>query len=108
MKAVLAAQLARRVEGRSSGRAAPPGDCALIAVQGPAAAAILAPLTDASLGDLRYYGGHRARVAGAQAMLARTGYTGEDGFEIFARAEDAAGIWRAIAGAGAGLGLVPA
>src|SRR5579875_2606393 len=106
--AVVAAELASRAEGRGADVTDRTGDCALIAVQGPAAAAILAPLTDASLGDLRYYAGHRARVAGAQAMLARTGYTGEDGFEIFARAEDAAGIWRAIAGAGAGLGLVPA
>jgi aminomethyltransferase len=106
--AVVAAELARRAEGRGADVTDRTGDCALIAVQGPAAAAILGPLTDASLAGLRYYGGQRASLAGAPVMLARTGYTGEDGFEIFARTDDAARLWEAIADAGAGLGLVPA
>src|SRR5690625_2049403 len=57
-------------------------DYALIAVQGPAAAAILAPLTDADLDTIKYFAGYSQKVAGRQVLLARTGYTGEDGFEI--------------------------
>ncbi len=56
---------------------------ALIAVQGPAAAGILAPLTDVALDDLKYYAGHDGTVTGRRALVARTGYTGEDGFELF-------------------------
>ncbi len=68
----------------------------LIAVQGPRAAAILG---DGD--DLPYYGIRAARVAGADVLLARTGYTGEDGFEIYSADADAATIWSALAGAGA-------
>ena len=81
---------------------------ALIAIQGPAAAGILAPLTDAALGDLKYYAGMRATVAGRPVWLARTGYTGEDGFEVFSAPGDAEPIWNALATAGAPAGLVPA
>jgi aminomethyltransferase len=83
-------------------------DYALIALQGPRAAAILRPLTDASLDEVKYYASYPAAVAGAPVLLARTGYTGEDGFEIFARPGDAPGIWAALSGAGAPHGLVPA
>jgi aminomethyltransferase len=83
-------------------------DYALIALQGPRAADILAPLTDARLGDVKYYASYPATVAGADVLLARTGYTGEDGFEIFARPQDAEGIWTALSKAGAQHGLVPA
>src|SRR5499427_9591182 len=58
-------------------------DYALIAIQGPHAARILAPLTDIGLDQVRYYAGQRAAVAGRDVLLARTGYTGEDGFELF-------------------------
>jgi aminomethyltransferase len=81
---------------------------ALIAIQGPHAARILAPLTGASLADLKYYTGERAEVAGRGVLLARTGYTGEDGFELFTGPDDAEPIWSALAEAGAGDGLVPA
>jgi aminomethyltransferase len=83
-------------------------DYALIALQGPAAAAILGPLTDADLPALRYYAGHQATLDGRKVMLARTGYTGEDGFEIFARPGDAEPLWATLTEAGAGHGLVPA
>jgi aminomethyltransferase len=81
---------------------------ALIAVQGPAAAGILAPLTDVALDDLKYYAGHDGTVTGRRALVARTGYTGEDGFELFVANEDAEPVWQALASAGASAGLVPA
>jgi aminomethyltransferase len=81
---------------------------ALIALQGPNAASILTPLTDADLGAVKYYASYPATVAGREVLLARTGYTGEDGFELFTRPQDAEAIWAALTEAGAGHGLVPA
>ncbi|MBP2705271.1 glycine cleavage system aminomethyltransferase GcvT [Microbispora sp. RL4-1S] len=90
-----------RVEDRS-------GEYALVAVQGPRAAEILRTLTDADLDGLKYYAVLSAEVAGARALVARTGYTGEDGFELFVGNDDAVPLWNALSAAGAGLGLVPA
>jgi aminomethyltransferase len=85
------------------------GDYALIAVQGPAAEGILAPLAGGlDLAAVRYYAGTFGEVAGRKAWVARTGYTGEDGFEVFCRPEDAVPIWDALASGGAPAGLVPA
>jgi aminomethyltransferase len=81
---------------------------ALIAIQGPAAAGILGPLTDVALDGVKYYTGHRGTVAGREVLLARTGYTGEDGFEVFSQPGDAEHIWMTLSGAGAAAGLVPA
>ncbi len=81
---------------------------ALIAIQGPHAARILAALTDVDLDDVKYYAGHRGIVADFPVLLARTGYTGEDGFELFTRPGDAEGVWVALTRAGAEDGLVPA
>jgi aminomethyltransferase len=83
-------------------------DYALIAIQGPAAAGILGPLTSLDLGAMKYYSGAFGEVAGRPAWVARTGYTGEDGFEVFCRPSDATAIWDALASAGAPAGLVPA
>jgi len=84
-------------------------DYALIAIQGPEAAGILAPLAGGlDLGAIRYYAGAFGEVAGRKAWVARTGYTGEDGFEVFCRPEDAPHIWDALAAGGAPAGLVPA
>jgi glycine cleavage system T protein (aminomethyltransferase) len=83
-------------------------DYALIAIQGPHAVRILAPLADISLDGVKYYSGYRAVVAGQPVLLARTGYTGEDGFELFTAAGGAEALWVALADAGAGDGLVPA
>ncbi|MFD8783034.1 glycine cleavage system aminomethyltransferase GcvT [Kitasatospora sp. NPDC059599] len=80
---------------------------ALIAVQGPEATAILADTTDADLPGLKYYAILPARVAGRDVLLARTGYTGEDGFEVFCHPVDAEEIWQALTTAGEGRGLVP-
>ncbi len=80
-----------------------------LALQGPLAEAILAKLTDAPLATLGYYRFlPSATVAGRPAMVSRTGYTGEDGFEIYCRPEDAAALWEAIMAAGRPLGLAPA
>jgi glycine cleavage system T protein (aminomethyltransferase) len=86
---------------------------ALIAVQGPEAAAVLSgghglkALTDADLDGLKYYTGMPGTVAGREALIARTGYTGEDGFELFVSPADAVAVWEALTEAGAPAGLVP-
>ncbi|MBT3153575.1 glycine cleavage system aminomethyltransferase GcvT [Streptomyces sp. CHD11] len=80
---------------------------ALLAVQGPASQEILASLTDADLDGLKYYAGLPGTVAGVPALIARTGYTGEDGFELFVKPEHAVELWQALTKAGEGAGLVP-
>ncbi|WP_431896664.1 glycine cleavage system aminomethyltransferase GcvT [Nonomuraea sp. bgisy101] len=81
---------------------------ALIAVQGPRAQEILSALTDADLEGLKYYAGLPGTVAGAEALIARTGYTGEDGFELFVRNADAVALWHALTKAGEPYGIMPA
>jgi aminomethyltransferase len=84
-------------------------ETAELALQGPAAQAILAKLTAAPLDRLGYYWFlPTAEVAGRRVMVSRTGYTGEDGFEIYCRPEDAAALWEAVMEAGEPLGLAPA
>lgn len=80
---------------------------ALIAVQGPAAGGILAAPADADLENLKYYAGLPGEVAGVPALIARTGYTGEDGFELFVDPADAQKLWQALTEAGEPAGLVP-
>ncbi|MEW5354710.1 glycine cleavage system aminomethyltransferase GcvT [Streptomyces sp. 16-176A] len=80
---------------------------ALLAVQGPASPAILQSLTDADLAGLKYYAGLPGTVAGVPALIARTGYTGEDGFELFVAPADAEKLWQALTDAGADAGLIP-
>jgi aminomethyltransferase len=80
---------------------------ALIAVQGPRAVEILTPLMTEGAAALRYYGFLQGEVAGKSALLSRTGYTGEDGFELYLAPEDAPEVWRRLLDAGvkpAGLG----
>jgi aminomethyltransferase len=89
------------LEDRSEGTA-------LAALQGPRAQEILAPLTDLDLEGIRFYRFAEGQVAGVEALVARTGYTGEDGFEVYHPAERAADVWRAILGSGEGKGLLPA
>jgi aminomethyltransferase len=84
-------------------------DWALVAIQGPAAARILGPLaSDLDLVAMKYYAGAFGSVAGRRAWVARTGYTGEDGFEVFCRSEDAVPVWDLLAAAGGTAGLIPA
>jgi aminomethyltransferase len=80
---------------------------ALLAVQGPESSAILKSLTDADLDGLKYYAGLPGTVAGVPALIARTGYTGEDGFELFVAPADAEKLWEALTEAGSSAGLVP-
>jgi aminomethyltransferase len=79
----------------------------LVAVQGPRAAELLAPLSDVAVADLRYYSIAEGHVCGVPALVARTGYTGEDGFEIFVEWDAALQVWRALSEAGEGLGVGP-
>ena len=79
----------------------------LLALQGPRAAEILAPLTDVDLDAVAYYHFAEGRVADRQALVSRTGYTGEDGFELYVGAGDAPAIWRRLLEHGAAAGLIP-
>ncbi len=81
---------------------------ALIAIQGPRAEAILSRLTKLELSAIKYYWFARGEVAGVQAIVSRTGYTGEDGFELFIPSEDAEKLWNEILAAGGPDGLLPA
>lgn len=73
----------------------------LIALQGPAAEAVLQPLCTGPLGELRRFGFAVGEVAGIECVVSRTGYTGEDGFELFTQG-DVGALWDAILAAGAG------
>lgn len=83
-------------------------DYALIAIQGPKAVEILAKLTQSPLNELKYYSIYQAQVCSHNAYLARTGYTGEDGFEILVQNEFAREIWSSLLTEGADLGIIPA
>jgi len=80
---------------------------ALVAPQGPRAAELLATLTDADLAALAYYHAVRGTVAGIACLIARTGYTGEDGFELLCDPADAEALWQAVFDAGQPFGLKP-
>jgi aminomethyltransferase len=123
--AAVAAALTDRAAGHDAEVADLTGDYALIAVQGPAAAGILAPLTTlagpglaaSELAAMKYYAGAFGEVAGVKAWVARTGYTGEDGFEIYCPPADAEHVWTTLASSSTpssstpssstGAGLVP-
>ena len=72
------------------------GESALIAVQGPRSVEVLAPLVAADIAALAYYTCVETKAGGAAAVVARTGYTGEDGFEVFLPADAAEGLWDAL------------
>lgn len=80
---------------------------ALIAVQGPRALEILQPLTGVDLASMKYYWFAHGEIAGVRGTVSRTGYTGEDGFEIFVPPQSADRVWLALLQAGAPVGLVP-
>ena len=84
------------------------GSRALIAVQGPRAVEIVAPLCDIDVASMKYYFCDEGHVDGAPAVIARTGYTGEDGFELFVEGADAPRLWNLLLERGAPLGLEPA
>ncbi len=80
---------------------------ALLALQGPKSQEVLEGLTDLDLDALGYYRFDHGDVAGHPTLVARTGYTGEDGFELYLPPEAARPVWDALLEAGAPLGLVP-
>ncbi|MGI8329046.1 glycine cleavage system aminomethyltransferase GcvT [Actinomadura scrupuli] len=111
--AVVREALIDRVHRRDAAEGAGPGDAgydavvddrseayALLAVQGPKAQEILFRVTRAPLADLKYYAILAGEVAGIDALIGRTGYTGEDGFELFVSSGDAAALWHALVEAG--------
>jgi aminomethyltransferase len=81
---------------------------ALLAIQGPKAIDVLSAVCSSQLADLKYYAISETEIAGAKCLLARTGYTGEDGFEIYIPVESAGAVYESILEAGVGKGLVPA
>ena len=80
---------------------------ALISIQGPASREIVQPLTGVDLESLRYYWFSHGEVASARAMIARTGYTGEDGFEIFVAPAMATRVWQALMESGRSADVIP-
>ncbi|WP_020666671.1 glycine cleavage system aminomethyltransferase GcvT [Amycolatopsis nigrescens] len=106
--AVVAVELRDRADGYSAEVLDRSADTALIAVQGPHSAAIVTEVTGADLTELKYYASMPAVVRGHEVLLARTGYTGEDGFELYVPAAEAPDVWRILTEAGAPHGLLPA
>jgi len=80
----------------------------LLALQGPRARAILQPLTATPLAEIAYYHCQPGVVAGFDCLISRTGYTGEDGFELYAASDDVGALWDALLAAGQPEGLIPA
>lgn len=105
---VVAPALVERAEGYDAVVRDASAEWALIAVQGPASAVIVATLTDLDVPSLKYYAIDAGTVAGVDVLLARTGYTGEDGFEIYCAPSSAVAVWETITEAGTPHGLVPA
>jgi aminomethyltransferase len=81
---------------------------ALLAVQGPEALEVLQPLTGVDLHAMKYYWFAHGEVASVRATISRTGYTGEDGFEIFVPPQSADRVWQAIVESGRSVELIPA
>jgi aminomethyltransferase len=76
-------------------------DWALLALQGPEAADLLQKITETDLSGLRPFRSVEGEVAGARTLISRTGYTGEDGFELYLSPDDARRVWRELLDAGA-------
>src|SRR5438309_9282942 len=81
---------------------------ALLALQGPAAQTILQPLTDVDLSSIKYYHFAPGQVDGINCIISRTGYTGEDGFELYCAPVDVGKLWNDLLAAGKPHGLLPA
>jgi aminomethyltransferase len=83
-------------------------DWSLIGVQGPRAVGLVQRLTPSELGSVKYYAFIEGKVADVACVISRTGYTGEDGFELFCANEDAVRLWRALLEEGQADGIRPA
>ena len=113
-------ELTRRAESFDTLVSDESADIALLAIQGPLSNTILAGMSDfrvddgtarsfvQCLTDLRYYRSFPATWAGEPVLIARTGYTGEDGFELYTSPDKAPALWDALVHAGAEHGLIPA
>jgi len=97
--------LAERVSGYDAALTDRSAETALIAVQGPLAVSIVQPLVDVPLDAIRYYAIVEGTIAGVSGLIARTGYTGEDGFELFVPAEAAGTVWDVLIARGSAAGL---
>jgi aminomethyltransferase len=82
-------------------------DTCMIAVQGPSALGVLQPHCELLLSPMPYYTAEETNVLGAAAVVSRTGYTGEDGFEVIVPAERGVELWEALLSAGAAAGVLP-
>ena len=80
---------------------------ALLAIQGPRSQPLLGKLTDVDLGEMKYYRFTIGTVNGLEMVISRTGYTGEDGFELYMEPSHAEQTWEAVMGAGKEFGVVP-
>lgn len=80
---------------------------ALIALQGPNAAAVIEPIIDITPAEIRPFHFAMVEAGSAEAMVSRTGYTGEDGFEIYVHPDDAPNVWNALMASGAQFGITP-
>ncbi|GAA5199488.1 glycine cleavage system aminomethyltransferase GcvT [Rugosimonospora acidiphila] len=105
--ATVSAELDARIAGFDARTRDVSDRYALISLQGPRAAEILAEHTPADLNGLRYYSAVASRVAGREALLARTGYTGELGFEIYVAPDDATAVWADLLRSGESAGVQP-
>ncbi|MFZ5648480.1 MAG: glycine cleavage system aminomethyltransferase GcvT [Bacillota bacterium] len=84
------------------------GETALLALQGPGSVDVLKPLAGFDPDSIRYYRFVEGEVAGVRCLVSRTGYTGEDGFELCLSAGDAVRVWQALMESGRPRGIVPA
>ncbi|MCA9006352.1 MAG: glycine cleavage system aminomethyltransferase GcvT, partial [Planctomycetaceae bacterium] len=80
----------------------------MLALQGPESLGILNPLAEAELSEIKYYYGIETRVMGIDALVSRTGYTGEDGFEVVLDQSEGAALWERLIADGESAGLIPA
>jgi aminomethyltransferase len=83
-------------------------DYGLLAIQGPNAVELINSLTDIDVSEIQYYGVREAQIGDFKVIVARTGYTGEDGFELFVQGQEAAALWDRLLEEGKELGLAPA
>jgi aminomethyltransferase len=103
----VAAALGERLNGHDAALDDASLRTSLVAVQGPRAAELLQPLTDVDLASLKYYAIAAGHACGQPALIARTGYTGEDGFELFVDWDLAVPVWDKLLQAGEPLGIMP-
>jgi aminomethyltransferase len=104
---VVVGELRHRLDGHDAAVDDASLRTSLVAVQGPRAAELLQPLTDIDLASLKYYAIAEGHACGKPAHIARTGYTGEDGFELFVAWDDGGPVWDALLEAGQQYEIVP-